>query len=302
MLTDGLGASILLKEILYNYLNIKYELNINDRKIPKNGIFSKDEHLKNVNRNLICNEEKKQAFLIKDKSNYLRNKTYHYILDLKETKAICKDYQVSISEYLAALYVYALYESIYDKESKKDIVLNVPIDLRKHYNVPAYSNFFTCTNIASNVNDSTKISFMYILKNIHKEFREKVTPNNLEKYLARDVALGTNIAVSLVPLFIKKIFMKYLGRMVSQSTTTTFSNLGVINVEDPYKRYIENIFTIVNAGKFQKIKCTICTCENNLNVTINSNLFDDKFEKQFYNLLIKHCGTVKLEGTKLNIK
>ena len=75
MLTDGLGASILLKEILYNYLNIKYELDISDKSIPENYTFSKDEHLRNVNRNkfIINREEKKKAFLIQDKSNYLRN-------------------------------------------------------------------------------------------------------------------------------------------------------------------------------------------------------------------------------------
>ena len=140
------------------------------------------------------------------------------------------------------------------------------------------------------------------MKNIHNDFRKKLTPDNLDRYLSRDVAMGTNLAVSFAPLFAKKLFMKYLGRLVSQSTTTTFSNLGIMNVDEPYKKYIENIFTIVNAGKFQKIKCTICTCENNLNITINSNLFDDKFEKEFYRLLKKYCGNIKLEGTSLNIK
>jgi len=78
--------------------------------------------------------------------------------------------------------------------------------------------------------------------------------------------------------------------------------LGIVVLDEPYSQYVENIFTIVNSGKFQKIKCTICTYENNLNITINSNLFDDKFEKEFYKLLKKYCDKVKLEGTKLGIK
>lgn len=296
MLTDGLGASILLKEILYNYLNLKYELNIVDKKVPENHTFSKDEYLKNVNRNLMYREEKNKAFLIQEKSNYLRNKTYYYILNLKKVKEICKSLDVSISEYLAALYIYGLYESVYDKDSKKDIILNIPIDLRKHYKVQCFSNFFTCMSVISRINKRKKISFEYILKNIHQDFRSKLTPDKLDRYLSRDVATGTNIAVSVVPLFVKKIFMKYLGRLVSQSTTTTFSNLGIMNVEKPYKKYIENILTIVNAGRFQKIKCTICTYENNLNITINSNLFSDKFEKEFYKLLIEYVGEVKVEN------
>ena len=294
-----MGATILLKDILYNYLSIKYDLSESKPTIPENHTFSSDEYLKNVNRTLIAHEEKKKAFLIQDKSNYLKNKTYHYILDLKAVKEVSKAMHVSISEYLATIYSYSLYESIYDKKSKKDIVLNIPVDLRKYYNVQSFSNFFTCMNINCNVDKSTKVSFRYILKNIHDDFQIKLTPKKLDSYLSRDVAMGTNLAVSVIPLFIKKLFMKYLGRLVSQSTTTTFSNLGIIELEEPYNKYVENIFTIVNSGKFQKIKCTVCTYKNQLNVTINSNLLTNKFEQKFYELLVKYCGEVKLEGTPL---
>lgn len=299
ILTDGMGATIFLKGIIYNYLNLKHNLTTTENQIIKDPGFTKDEYIKNANRNLLCNEKNKKAFLIKDKSNFLNTKTYHYIIDLGVFKDVCKKNNVSISEYLSALYIYAIYKTIYDKSSKKDIAVTVPVDLRRHYNVESFSNFFTCMNIKGNVTKNKYMNFKKILNEVKKEFKNKLTLENIQKYLSRDVKLGTNPGISAVPLFIKKPFMKYFGKYFNQSTTTTLSNIGPIKISEQYKKYIDNILVLVIAGKVQKVKCTICSYENNLTVTLNSNLIDNKLEKEFYKLLLKHVGKVKLEGTNI---
>lgn len=298
MLTDGLGAIIFFKDILKNYINLKYNLEADNKVKASDSIFSKDKYLEKADKSLLVPENKKKAYLIQEKSNYLRNKTYHFILDLKEVKDNSKVSSVSISEYLSAIYLLALYNTVYDKNSKKDLVLNVPIDLRHHYGVEVYSNFFTCVSLSADIDNGNKVSFKYLLQQMKKEYREKITAQKVEQYLARDVVMGTNIAVNASPLFVKKFFMKYLGKLVSQSTTTTFSNLGIISLEEEYQKYIDNIVTIVNAGKYQKIKCTVCTFKNNLTVTINSNLFNDDFEKEFYKLLKKYAGKVEIKNNE----
>lgn len=299
VLTDGMGATIFLKGILYNYLNIKYNLKTEAKKTQKKFDFFQDEYLKNADKKLISKEEYKKAFLIKEKSNLLNNKTYHYVLNLKIVKKICKKNNVSISEYFTALYIYAIYNTVYDKSSDKDIIITVPIDLRKHYNVEAFTNFFTCMFIEGNILNNKNISFEKILNQVHKEYKNKLTLNNIKRYLARDVKLGTNIAIRLVPLYVKKLFMKYFYKFVNQTTTTTFSNIGSIKVEEQYKKYIDNIIVLVNSGRTQKVKCTVCSYENNLTLTLNSNLINNSLEQEFYNLLINYVGEVKLESNNI---
>lgn len=296
MLTDGLGASILFKSIISNYLNLKYNLENKVKLKETEDVFAKDKYLEKADKSLLMLENKKKAYLIQDKSNYLKNKTYHFILDLKEVKANSKTSGVSISEYLSAIYLLALYNTIYDKDSKRDLVLNVPIDLRHHYGVEVYSNFFTCVSLNANVDCESQVSFKYLLNQMKQEYREKITKEKVEQYLARDVVTGTSIAINVAPLFIKKFIMKHLGKLVSQSSTTTFSNLGIISLDERYQNYVDNIVTTVNAGKYQKIKCTVCSFKNNLTVTINSNLFTNNFEKEFYKLLIKYCGKVYIDN------
>jgi len=119
---------------------------------------------------------------------------------------------------------------------------------------------------------------------------------NIKDNLAKDLKLGTNKFIEFIPLFIKKPFMRNLDKFVNNSTTSTLSNLGIITVDDKYKKYIENIQVSVKPGKFQKIKCTICSYENNLNITINSNLISDDFNKMFDKLLKRYIGKNNLNG------
>lgn len=298
VLTDGSGAIVFLKGILYNYLNLKYNLKTDYKEVIKYYGLIQDEYLKQVDKKLVCREKLNKAFLIKEKSNLSSNRTYHYILDLQKFKSICKNYNVSITEYLTALYIYAIYNTIYDKSSNRDIIITMPIDLRRHYNVESFSNFFTCANIEGNVLNVNELSFNKILNQVHKEFRNKLTLDNIKKYLSRDVKLGTNVGIRLIPLIIKQIFMKYFGKFINQTATSTLSNVGQIRVEEQYKKYIDNIIVLVSVGSIQNVKCTICSYENNLTVTINSNLISNSLENEFYNLLVEHIGIVKLESNE----
>ena len=295
ILTDGVGATIFLKAIVYNYLDLRYNLNQEEVDMIIDNASTQDQYLKNVNKKLKGNRSFQKAFLIKEKSNFSTNKTYHYVINLEEFKKICKKNNVSVSEYLSALYIYALYNTIYDKKSDKDISVTIPVDLRRHYNVNSFSNFFTSMNINANLKRYKYMNFKKILNQVKKEFNNKITFDSIQKNLTKEVKLGTNIGISAVPLFIKKPFMKHFGKLFNQSTTTTLSNIGPIKIADKYKDYIDNILVLVSAGKIQKVKCTICSYNNNLTITINSNLIDDKVENEFYKLLLKHIGKVKLE-------
>ena len=294
MLTDGMGGIIFIKSIIYNYLNVKYDLDIKvDDKFYDAG-YGRDQYLRRYDNSMFSVEKSKRVFLIDERYNIDINKTYHYIIDVDRFKKVCKEYEVSVTVLLTALYVLALYNTVYDKESGKDIYINLPVDMRKHFNVYAFSNFFTCMDIKSNVNNG-EVYFESVLKQIESEFSNKLRIENLKGYLSRDVKLGTNVAIRLVPLFIKKPIMKTLEKVVRRSTTT-LSNIGIFSVDERYEKYIDNVLVVVNPGNIQKVKCTVCSFKDKLNVTINSNLVDESFEKEFKCLLEEYIGKIKVES------
>ena len=294
MLTDGMGGVIFIKSIIYNYLNIKYDLDIKVEDKYYDAGYGRDQYLRRYDKSMFSVDKSKNIFLIKDKYNIDINKTYHYIIDVDMFKKVCKKYNVSVTVLLTSLYVLALYNTVYDKKSGRDIYINLPVDMRKHFNVYAFSNFFTCMDIKANINKGN-VSFDSVLKQIKSEFGSKLKIENLKGYLSRDVKLGTNVAIRLVPLFIKKPIMKTLEKVVRRSTTT-LSNIGVFSVDDRYEKYIENVLVLVNPGNIQKVKCTICSFNGMLNVTINSNLDNNKFEVEFNRLLEEYIGKIKVES------
>lgn len=296
ILTDGVGAINLFKSIICNYIDIKYKLIDNCEKQEIKDIFYEDQYLKYADKKLKNKFKYKHAYQIDCDANFSINKTYHFIVQLDELKKICKSRCVTITEYLTALYILALYQTIYDKESGKDIILTIPINLRKYFNIETPSNFFTCMCVEGNIVGEKEITLDKLLDQIHEEFKVKLAKDNVKKYLARDVCLGYNIAVRLVPLFIKKALMKYMGKIVSKTSTSTLSNIGAIKVEEKYKKYIKNVFVLVNAGNIQKVKCTICSYENNLTITLNSNLIDNSVENKFFRLLEENIGNIKMES------
>ena len=149
-------------------------------------------------------------------------------------------------------------------------------------------------DIKGNINREN-VTFLSVVENVKKEFENKLQFDNLKGYLSRDVKLGTNVAIRLVPLFVKKSVMRLIERKVRRSTTT-LSNIGSIKFDERYNKYIDNVLIVVNPGKIQKVKCTICSFNKKLTITINSNLVDDKFEKEFTRLLEEYIGKIDIES------
>ena len=289
VLTDGAGGIIFLKAIIYNYLD-KNNIEVKEN---KKNVIQQDEYLKNYNRKNNIKLVKNFPYILKGKANKNINKTYHYTIGLKDIKNISKSRNVSITEYLTALYIYAIYLSLYDKNSKRDIIITVPIDLRKYYNVDTLLNFFVCMNVNPHIPKNKKVTFEEILKGVNLEFKSKINENEIKGYLTKNVKLGKNIPIRLVPLFLKKIFIKLSN---ISSSTSTLSNVGIIDIDEKFKNDVKNINALVMPGSVQKIKCTVCSYNDNLNITINSNIDDKLFHKEFLKLLKSDFKNVKIES------
>lgn len=292
VLTDGSGAKHFLKSIIYNYLSIKHKLEYTEK---PNDITYQDQYLKNYDKSIKVKNNIKTAYQLPGKINRNINDTYHYIVDILKLKSICKELKVTITEYITALYMYAIYKSMYNKKSKKEIKITLPIDLRKFYNVDTLSNFFVCTTISSNIQKNKLLTFKEILNQVHLEFKNKITQDKIKKYLARDVKVGTNIPIRIVPLPMKKALMKIVFSIANKTSTSTVSNVGIVEIEPKFKKYIDNILILVMPCKKEKMKCSICSYDKKLNITINSKIENKKFQNTFLKLLKEQLKNIKLE-------
>ena len=301
VLTDATGAIVFFKSLIYHYLDLRYSLKHEEKTNLDFG--TKDQYLKYFDKNYSRGSDLKKAYIILGKVDMKVNNTYHYTIDIKDFKKVCKKEKMTITEYLTAIYIYALYEAYYKKNpNNKELSVSIPINLRKHYNDETLSNFFTYTNIVSNFKDKDNVSFEDVLVQVKKEYLNKLNSEKIKEYLARDVKLGMNLSIRLVPLFVKRAFIKFLGSLVTNSATSRLSNIGVIDFENKYKKYIDNIFVLVLPNKVQKIKCTVCSYDDKLNITMNSNINDLNFENIFYDLLNDKVKDISVNSNNIIYK
>ena len=299
-LTDGTGALKFFKALICNYINVRYKKSC--EKEDYNKINYRDQYLQNYDRKLVKMHKTDFAYMLPGKVRQDVNNTYHYVVDVKEVKEVCKRRGVSISEYITAMYIFSLYLAYFNDKSKREIIVTVPIDLRKYYNCDTLSNFFACMDINAKIKEKNITTFEGVLERVHQEFKDKLTCEKVKGYLNRDVALGMCFPIRIAPLFIKKIFMRFMGGLFCKTVTSTMSNVGVIDFGEEYNKYIDNVFLLVLPSKIQKIKCTMCSFSNHLNITMNSNIEDIKFEKIFYTLLKKDLKKIKvINNTNVNL-
>lgn len=225
----------------------------------------------------------------------------HFNIDLKEIKQCTKLNECSLSMYLVAMIAYSIYETNYKiNEGKKPINICVPINFKKFIDTNTISNFFSYMVICLNPGKRKIYSFDDILTMVKREFKKKLKLERILGTISKDAGSTNNIFVRIVPLVIKRLAVRIGSLEVKRHFTSTFSNIGKIEVDDKYSRYIENFVLILAPDWAEKIKCGVCSYEENLVVTFATTLNNSLVEKKFKELLEQNNINFKIEGNGVN--
>ncbi|MCI8964776.1 MAG: hypothetical protein HFJ43_00170 [Clostridia bacterium] len=299
-LTDGNTAIKFLKEITYNYLNIKNNIN-NEGNDTKKNILSnntEDSYLKNYDKKKAKREKSSKAYILKgNRLPFGATGIVHNFINLEQLKSTSKQNNASITEYLTAVLTYCIYTENYKySNSKRPIKICIPVDLKKYYKSDTVANFFSYMSADINVSKKKEYTFLEILNLVKIEFKEKLTPKEIEKTMGANIKIGTNFFIKLIPLFLKNILLSISYKEIRKYTTTTVSNLGRIEVDEKYKEYIENFLFLLCAESVEKDKGAIVSYDNTLVFTFTSILEDYKIERAFYDFIKKQNIEIYTEG------
>jgi len=138
-------------------------------------------------------------------------------------------------------------------------------------------------------------TFDEILDISKKEFEKKFKVNRIIETVTSVVGKTRNPFVRIVPLFIKKALVQLGSFSVKRRFTMTVSNIGIIDFDEQYSKYIDKSITILSPDWAEKIKCGVCSHENNLVVTFATTLKDDMIEEKFGELLKEQKIKIKIE-------
>lgn len=305
-LTDGLGAVNFLKALTCRYLQLKRGEDGSkleeDAPTPKQHEFKVDDsYLENYREIKHRRYSSNPAYRLT--GNFLplgTGQVLHGYVNLKELKAICKQYDVSITKYLATCLIWSIWQEYLDgKACDQAIVLNLPINLRAFFGSDTMANFFAVTMIGY-LFRSPDVDFETLLRQVSRQMDRKIDKERLEESISYNVSNEKKWYFRITPLVFKWIALNIVFRLKDRAHTITFSNVGPIKVDSEYQKDIEQFHIMIGVSRRQPIKCTACAYEDDVVITFTSVFADSRLQRRFFRKIKEDGARVCLEGNELS--
>lgn len=300
-LTDGSSAVHFLKEIVYNYIEMKYLKNSSTALTKERQIkyTSEDIYSKNYDKKIRAKREVKKAYNLKGRllPPGVVSVTHEYMSSNK-IREVAKAKGATITQFLTATLIYAIHKAGVEKDkSKREVRIQVPVNLKKYF--PSYTSSNSFSYIDVNVDTNKAGSYDNILEDVKKQFAEKLTEEKLLKTIAVNLKLSNNWLLRCVPLFLKKIAVSHAHKKIRTYNTTTLSNVGRIGIMAEYKPYIDKFLLLIAPENVEKIKCTVCAYEDITAFSITSVMEEKNVENTLKEILESQGIEVQIEGNEV---
>ena len=123
---------------------------------------------------------------------------------------------------------------------------------------------------------------------------------HLERIFSYNVSNQRNLFLRIMPLPVKKLAMRAVYTRSALANTTTISNIGIIDVSDTYRPYIEQFHAFMTLSVGQHIRCTVCSYEDTLVFSFSYDLVDMSVQRGFFRQLTADGVQVEIESNGVN--
>lgn len=306
ILTDGTGALEFLKTLLFNYLQKTGVELPKDTSIHKPEELPEEEEYEDAFKRYftkIATVKTKQpkAFHVPfPLNNRPRLEIITAVLPVDRIAATAKKFEVSITDYLVAVYLYCL-QQVFEEQSglkklnsNKSIRIEVPINLRRLFPSRTMRNFSLYVMPAIDLRLGN-YSFEEIVKTVFHKVRLETDRKLISKMISRNVGGEKNPFIRALPLFIKSLFLSMLYSMGTKQYSGVVTNMGNIDWGPEINLRIQQ-FTFIPPppNDILKVNCAAAGFNGNLYLTFCNITVSKKLEQKFLSYLASQGIPVKL--------
>lgn len=294
-ITDGTGAMMFLRTLVVNYLKLVHREELEDKdlalgidstfKEKKSDSF--DQYYKKQENNKVTKmsflgNESSTVFTFREFStqDYRQHVTEAH-LSVKRIIQEAKKRKTTVTVFLTALLIQALYDAMEPKDKRKSVSIMIPVNLRSYFESSTVRNFFGLIPVNYDKNTQGD-SLETIIEHVADTFKKELTQEKMEKMVADQVSLEKNLATRMVPLIFKDVTMNIFNRIAAKRQTIYFSNLGRITLPEAVSDYVELFDVFISCAKRQ-----ICMCSygDKMVITFAGVLASKDTERAFFQRL-----------------
>jgi NRPS condensation-like uncharacterized protein len=229
---------------------------------------------------------------------------YHIItgiMPVKEILRISKEYNVTLTEFIAAVYIDTIQEVLFSfpekkrKKLLKPIRLMVPVNLRRIFPSKTMRNFvlYVTPGIDPRLG---KHSFEEIIKEVYHYMRLEVNDKYIQKQIRRNVRGELHPLVRIIPLFIKRLGSRAIYNGMGQNYYSgILTNLGKVTFPENLKDEILNFQFMPAPNASTKTSSAIVSYGDMLYMNFGRVVKETDVERVFFSKLKKMGIDVKIE-------
>ncbi|NCC01385.1 MAG: hypothetical protein EOM34_12045 [Clostridia bacterium] len=289
-LTDGTGAVQFLKELVKNYLLISHkDKNLPDLPFTKedvtlqdweNDSFSK-YYRKTVKDKTELQKREKPCRITGPKAGYGNLNVTEGLVSSRELKKKAKEFGVSVTVFLSSILLCAIHEEMSGRQSQKDVILMVPVNLRNYFPSESMLNFFGWIEPGYGF-DGGDYSFEEVVKTVDAYFKKELTPERLEKHMNKYMDFEQNPLIRMVPLELKNPVLQLANKVAGKDLTAILSNVGIITLPPEYAEYVQRFGVFISTAKLQ---LSMCSFEDDVMLSFASAFESKNIERNFFRML-----------------
>lgn len=218
----------------------------------------------------------------------------NFKMSSNKLREVARKYNITVTTYLLCIMFIACKSAceIYDGEFS----IQVPVNMRKFYPSKTLRNFSMYCGIRlpiSKIQDINSIS-----NEVVEQLTSKSSKEEMHKMLYGTKKLISNI--KLIPLVIKQPIAKFISGIIGDlAFTSTLSNIGIINLPEEYKDYIEDMEFVLNTSTKNRASCGLVTYNDVATLSITKLTKDPSFETRIHDLLLKDGIDITVEGSEI---
>ncbi len=307
-ITDGNGGLIFLKTLLAEYLtqlhgiNIPCEKGVLDRLEQPKEREMEDSFIKNSGK-VNASRSEPDAFHIRgtpEPDGFCTNTTF--MLHTDDILAQAKKRGISVTAFLTAVLLKALItlqeETVPNPRRRRDVRILVPVNLRKMFDSISLRNFvlYIIPGVDVRLGD---YSLDELCKIVHHQMKLQLTEKEMRKRIAVNVNTEQQPILKVAPLFLKNIVMKAVFNAVGERKSCfTLSNLGVVEVPDAMKPYIDHMDFVLGVQSHAPYNIGTLSYAQTTYINFIRNIKEPLLEAHFYHELHALGIPVKVDSNQ----
>ncbi len=309
VITDGYGGTRFFMTLIAEYLRLTGKnipsgesvLDLNEKPRPgeSEDAYLKYAHSKAKGQRIFKNAYQRRGKLL-PKHCYCVTTGYIPVAAIKEK---ARELGVTVTEYIAAVLVWVMYNMQKDECRRKQMPVGVqiPVNVRSLCPSETLRNFMLCYSFQIDPNMG-EYTFPEIVKQLSLYLRYINNEKELQAMMHGNAGIERNPFMRVCPSFVKDFAIKMIYVFGGEkSTSSLISNLGVLKTPPEMEQYVEKATMVMGPAMRISARCGAISYKDTLALSLSNIYEDNKVQREVFTTLVKFGIPVKIESNRSSI-